>query len=101
MKRKIKTLFVTVGTGVNPNSEEVAAKNLAKGIYSSIQKIYPDYIVFFCSDLSTRTIDYITELFEVDDDEFIEGQDYEIVVLDQIDNFNSCFEAFEDRKSVV
>ncbi|MDO5820055.1 MAG: TIGR02710 family CRISPR-associated CARF protein [Methanobrevibacter sp.] len=95
MKRKIKTLFVTVGTGVNPNSEEVAAKNLAKGIYSSIQKIYPDYIVFFCSDLSTRTIDYITELFEADDDEFIEGQDYEIVVLDQIDNFNSCFEAFE------
>lgn len=95
MKRKIKTLFVTVGTGVNPNSEEVAAKNLAKGIYSSIQKIYPDYIVFFCSDLSTRAIDYITELFEADDDEFIEGQDYEIVVLDQIDNFNSCFEAFE------
>ena len=95
MKRKIKTLFVTVGTGVNPNSEEVAAKNLAKGIYSSIQKIYPDYIVFFCSDLSTRTIDYITELFEADDDEFIEGHDYEIVVLDQIDNFNSCFEAFE------
>lgn len=95
MKRKIKTLFVTVGTGVNPNSEEVAAKNLGKGIYSSIQKIYPDYIVFFCSDLSTRTIDYITELFEADDDEFIEGHDYEIVVLDQIDNFNSCFEAFE------
>ena len=95
MKRKIKTLFITVGTGINPNSQEEAAKSLAKGIYSSIHKIYPDNIVFFCSELSTNTVDYIAELFEADEDEFIEGEDYEIVILDQIDNFNSCFEAFE------
>ena len=97
MKRKIKTLFMTVGTGVNPNSDIEGYKNLAKGIYSSINKIYPDYIVFFASEISKNTIDYVKELFEEDDDDFIEGQDYEIVILEEIDNFNSCFEAFEAK----
>ncbi|WP_295620036.1 TIGR02710 family CRISPR-associated CARF protein [uncultured Methanobrevibacter sp.] len=97
MRRKIKTLFMTVGTGVNPNSDIEGFQHLAKGIYSSISKIYPDYIIFFASELSKGTIDFVKELFEADDDEFIEGQDYEIVILEDIDNFNSCFEAFEAK----
>ncbi|SFL70856.1 CRISPR-associated protein, TIGR02710 family [Methanobrevibacter olleyae] len=97
MKRKTKTLFMTVGTGINPNSDIEGHKRLAKGIYASLHKIYPDYIIFFASELSQNTIKYIKELFEADDDEFIEGEDYEIVVIEQIDNFNHCFEAFEAK----
>ena len=97
MKRKIKTLFMTVGTEINPKSDVEGFQILAKGIYSSIHKIYPDYIVFFASEISKNVIDYVKELFEADDDEFIEGQDYEIVILEQVDNFNNCFEAFEQK----
>ncbi|WP_407462169.1 TIGR02710 family CRISPR-associated CARF protein [Methanobrevibacter sp.] len=97
MKRKIKTLFMTVGTEINPKSDVEGFQILAKGIYSSIHKIYPDYIVFFASEISKNVIDYVKELFEADDDEFIEGQDYEIVLMEQVDNFNSCFEAFEQK----
>ena len=97
MKRKIKTLFMTVGTGVNPNSEIEGYKLLSKGIYNSIDKISPDFIVFFASELSKNTIQYVKELFEEDDDEFIEGEDYEVVILEDIDQFNSCFEAIEQK----
>ena len=89
------TLFMTVGTGVNPDSDIEGYKRLAQAIYASLHKIYPDYIVFFASELSKNTISYVEELFIADDDEFIEGQDYEIVILEDIDNFNDCFEAIE------
>ena len=95
MRRKIKTLFMTVGTGVNPNSDEESYQRLAKVLYNSINKISPDYIVFFASEISMNTIDYVKELFEADDDVFIEGEDYEIAILNDIDSFNDCFEAFE------
>ena len=95
MRRKIKTLFMTVGTGINPNSDVEGYQRLAKGLYNSINKISPDYIVFFASERSKTTIDYIRELFEADDDEFIEGEDYEIAILEDIDSFNDCFETFE------
>lgn len=73
MRRKIKTLFMTVGTGINPNSDEESYQRLAKGLYNSINKISPDYIVFFASEISMNTIDYVKELFEADDDDvFIE-----------------------------
>ena len=53
--------------------------------------------MFFASEISKNVIDYVKELFEADDDELIEGQDYEIVILEQVDNFNNCFEAFEQK----
>ena len=86
---------MTVGTGVNPNSDEESYQRLAKGLYNSINKISPDYIVFFASEISMNTIDHVKELFEADDDVFIEGEDYEIAILNDIDSFNDCFETFE------
>ncbi|MBQ2962194.1 TIGR02710 family CRISPR-associated CARF protein [Methanobrevibacter sp.] len=97
MRRKIKTLFMTVGTGVNPDSDIEGYRRLAKGLYNSIDKISPDYIVFFASEKSKTTIEYLRELFEDDDDVFIEGEDYEIAILEDIDDFNSCFESFEAK----
>ena len=88
---------MTIGNEFNPKSEMEDFQILAKGIYSSIHKIYPDYIVFFASEISKNVIEYVKELFEADDDELIEGQDYEIVILEQVDNFNNCFEAFEQK----
>ena len=86
---------MTVGTGINPDSDIEGYKRLAKGLYNSIDKISPSYIVFFASEKSKTTIDYVRELFEADDDEFIEGEDYEIAILEDIDDFNDCFETFE------
>ena len=97
MKRKKVVLFMTVGTGFNSNSDENGFKLLAKKLYSTITKIYPDYVVFFASDKSKRTIDYIEELFKLEGDEFIAEEDYEIVSMDAIDDFNACFESFESK----
>ena len=40
---------MTVGTGADPNSDMEGYKRLAQGMYSSLNRIYPDYIVFFSS----------------------------------------------------
>ena len=97
MRRKEIILFMTVGTGVNGSSGEGGFEILAQKLYSTITKIYPHHIVFFASDKSKRTIDYIEELFKKDDDEFILGEDYQIVPLEAIDDFNACFEVFESK----
>lgn len=97
MKRKEIALFMIVGTGVNSDSDESGFKLLAQKLYSTINKIYPNYVVFFASEKSKHTIKYIEELFERDHDEFIEGEDYQIVNIEAIDDFNACFEVFESK----
>ena len=94
MKRREIILFMTVGTGFNANSEE-GFKLLSKKLYSTITKINPNHVVFFASNKSKNTIKYIEELFKLDDDEFIQDEDYHIVPMEAIDDFNSCFESFE------
>ena len=71
MRRKEIILFMTVGTGVNASSSEEGFKILAQKLYSTITKIYPHHVVFFASEKSKHTIDYIVELFKNDNDEFI------------------------------
>ena len=39
MKRKEKALFMTVGTGLNPDAKEEGYKQLAQKLYSTINKI--------------------------------------------------------------
>ena len=64
MKRKDVALFMIVGTGINSNDE--GGRMLAQKMYSTITKIYPDYVVFFASEKSKKTISYIEKLFEND-----------------------------------
>lgn len=97
MKRRETILFMTVGTGINQNTEEMGFKSLARKLYSTIYKIYPNYVVFFASDKSKHTIQYIEELFRQDDDEFKLDEDYQIVPMEDIDDFNICFEIFESK----
>ena len=97
MKRKELVLFMIVGTGINSNPGEIGFKLLAKKLYSTITKIYPNYVVFFASSKSKQTINYIGELFAEEGDEFVDGQDYQIVPVEAIDDFSACFEIFESK----
>lgn len=96
MKRKDVVLFMIVGTGNNSQDDD-GTKMLAQKLYSTITKIYPHQVVFFASEKSRNTITYIEELFAQDNDEFIEDEDYQIVSIESIDNFNACFEVFESK----
>ena len=97
MKRKERILFMIVGTGISANSKEEGYKILAQKLYSTINKILPHHVIFFASDVSKHTIEYIEELFRVDNDEFIEGVDYQVSQIEFIDDFNACFELFESK----
>ncbi len=97
MKRKEIALFMIVGTGIGSNSEENGFQLLANKLYSTITKIHAHYVVFFASEKSKETIKYIAEIFEKNNDEFIIGEDYEIVPIEAIDDFNICFETFERK----
>lgn len=97
MKRKDVILFMIVGTGINSGSEVDGVKLLAQKLYSTITKIYPNKVLFFASEESKNTIPYIEDLFRNDNDEFIPDEDYEIVPIESIDDFNACFEAFESK----
>lgn len=88
---------MTVGTGVNADSEEMGFKLLAKKLYSTINKIYPHKVIFFASKKSKHTIEYVEDLFRQDDDEFIIDEDYQIVPIEAIDDFNACFESVEAK----
>ena len=96
MKRKEVVLFMIVGTGINCSDED-GARLVAQKLYSTITKMYPSKVVFFASEQSKNTIPYIEELFAQDNDEFILDDDYQIVLIESIDNFNACFEVFESK----
>ena len=97
MKRKETVLFMIVGTGFNLGTDENGFKLLAKKLYSTINKIYPNKVIFFASSISKRTIDYISELYNQDGDEFVLDEDYQVVPIEAIDDFNACFEIFESK----
>lgn len=96
MKRKDVALFMIVGTGINSSDEE-GVRLLAQKMYSTITKIYPNQVIFFASEKSKKTIEYIEELFKQNNDEFIPDEDYQIVPLEAIDDFNTCFEVVESK----
>ncbi|WP_297982857.1 TIGR02710 family CRISPR-associated CARF protein [uncultured Methanobrevibacter sp.] len=94
MARKKIGLFMTVGTGFG----EDGPRKLANGLFASIQKAHPDFIVFFVSENSLETIDFIKKLAIEDSyDEFIEGEDYKLVSLKNIDGLSLCFKQMESE----
>lgn len=88
---------MTVGTGVSSGTPDEGSRISAQKLYSTINKIFPNKVVFFASEISRRTIPFVEDFFKMDNDEFIEGEDYEIVPIESIDNFNACFEVFESK----
>lgn len=84
---------MTVGLG---SDEEITLK-MANRSAASINHVCPDYIVFFATEESINTIGYIKELIKEDYDDFVEGEDYEIVLIKDIDSFNECFKVYSDK----
>ena len=84
---------MTVGLG----SDEESTLKMANRSAASINHVRPDYIVFFATEESIKTIGSIKELIKDDYDEFVEGEDYEIVLIKDIDSFNECFKVYSDK----
>lgn len=93
MARKKVILLMTVGLG----SDEESTLKMANRSAASINHVCPDYIVFFATEESINTIGPIKELIKEDYDDFVEGEDYEIVLIKDIDSFNECFKVYSDK----
>lgn len=93
MARKKLILFMTVGLGDN----EGATTKVANRSAASIKHIRPDYIVFFSTEESRKTIKYIADFIKDDYDDFIEGEDYEVCIIKDMDSFNGCYELFLEK----
>lgn len=91
MARKKVVLTMTLGI------DEGDFNNVAIKSVTSIQHVRPDYIIFFASEESKSTIETIKELVKDDYDEFIEGEDYEVNIIKDIDNFNECYSVYSKR----
>ncbi len=61
MARKKVILLMTVGLG----SDEESTLKMANRSAVSINHVRPDYIVFFATEESKNTIDYIEKLLEI------------------------------------
>jgi CRISPR-associated protein (TIGR02710 family) len=92
MKKKIR-LFLTVGTGVGSDKKRI--DSLAHGLLSSINHNNPDYLIFFGSKESEKTVESLKTQYE--NKHKIELENYEFVTLEDIDNFNSCFRQMQNE----
>lgn len=93
MEKDKLALFMTVGTGYGEDGHI----KLAKGLIKSIEDKRPDYIVFFCSKDSIKTIEAIKDLTVNSRFELIDNKNYENVLLNNIDDFKDCFNTYETK----
>jgi len=82
-------LFMTVGTGYGSDGY----KNLASGLHTSIKHNRPDKVVFFVTDKSTKTVDYLKELYNEEEKEILAFEEVPII---NPDDFNNCFETMSN-----
>lgn len=92
MPKKETVLLMTVGTGIGG---EEATEDLAHGIFYSIDHYNPDKVIFFGSELSKKTVEYVIKFFNDELDE--EFDYYEFIHLERIDDFKTYFEAFKEK----
>ncbi|MDR3222229.1 MAG: TIGR02710 family CRISPR-associated protein [Methanobrevibacter sp.] len=84
-------LFMTVGTGLG--SKVGATESLAHGLLTSIMDVSPDFIVFFGSKDSVKTVDSIKDQYFKKNNKKLEK--YNFVQLNDINNLSNCFETIE------
>jgi hypothetical protein len=89
-----RTLFINVGTGVSPGSDE-AIDSLAHGILASIRDHRPDLIVFFGSDKSKKVLESINRQYKKSTNQDLKDQEF--ILLKNVDDFDSCYECIEKR----
>lgn len=91
-KRKV-ALLMPVGTGVGGTQEGV--DSLGHGLLFLINSKNPDYVVFFGSEVSKKTIESIKrQYFEEEGEEF---DYYEFIDIEDVDNFEKYFNAFKSK----
>lgn len=83
---------MTVGTG---RRDERSITSLAHGLLVSITHYNPDRIVFFGSKESTATIESVKKQYYENRGEVLIN--YEFVTIAKIDEFDECFERFNDE----
>ena len=89
-----KVLLITLGTGVGPNEDE-RTKSLAHGILNSITINRPDWILFFGSDKSLKTLESLKEQYFEKMGEKLES--FEFVELKHFDEFSCCYESIANK----
>jgi len=87
-----KILFMTIGTGVGTNEDK--SRNLAHGLETTIYEVQPDFVVFFGSENSEKTINYIKEFYLEKNPELF---DYEFVPIYEIDSFTHCYKVISNQ----
>lgn len=83
---------MTVGTGIGDSKERV--RSLAHGLLQSIYHRRPDRIVFFGSDKSRETLDYLLEEAKREEKDIPE---YEFIEVREVDRVNEWLEVFEEQ----
>lgn len=83
---------MTVGTGIGTSENKI--RSLAHGILTSIKDKRPDQIVFFGSEKSKKTLEYLHKEAEKENFKIPESKFIEII---QIDDFNDCFKKIENE----
>ncbi|MCL2115332.1 MAG: TIGR02710 family CRISPR-associated CARF protein [Methanobrevibacter sp.] len=86
-------LFMTVGTGTGDSPEKI--DSLAHGLLYSIKDTNPSHTLFFGSELSKKTVESLKKQFFKEFN--FEFQDYDFVLLNDIDNFNECFDKYKEK----
>ena len=86
-------LLMTVGTGTGDSQEKI--DSLAHGLLYSIKNTNPSYTIFFGSETSKKTLRSMKkQFFKEFKSEF---RDYEFVLLNDIDDFNECFDKIKEK----
>ncbi|MGL4670581.1 MAG: TIGR02710 family CRISPR-associated CARF protein [Methanobacteriaceae archaeon] len=87
-------LFMTVGTGVGDSDKKI--DSLAHGLLFSIRESNPDFVVFFGSELSRKTVKSLKEQYKEEND----GKDFEnfeFILINDIDSFNECYDKIKNE----
>lgn len=87
-------LFMTVGTGGESQDE---IDSLAHGLLYSIKQTNPDFTVFFGSEISKKTIESLKNQFYIEFNIEFNENNYEFVLLNEIDDFNVCYDNFKEK----
>jgi len=90
-----RVLFMPVGTGTGTSEDRV--RSLAHGLFHSIVKNRPDKIVFFGSDMSRKTVEYIEKEAETQGKHLPE---YEFIEIHDIDRVSELFNRFEEQMKI-
>ena len=90
-----RVLFMPVGTGTGESEDRV--RSLAHGLFHSINRNRPDKIVFFGSEMSRKTVDYIEKEAEVQGKDLPE---YEFIEIHDIDVVSELFNRFEEQMKI-